>query len=62
MDYFTAALSQYADFNGRTKTRDYWMFFLFYTIFYILVIIVDAFLTGGISTGKQSATTRTSDI
>jgi uncharacterized membrane protein YhaH (DUF805 family) len=50
MDCFTAALSQYADFNGRTKTRDYWMFFLFYTIFYILVIIVDAFLTGGVFT------------
>jgi uncharacterized membrane protein YhaH (DUF805 family) len=50
MEYITAALSQYADFNGRTKRRNYWMFFLFYTVFYILVTIVDTFLTGGVLT------------
>ena len=50
MDYFIGALKKYADFTGRARRKEYWMFFLFYIIFYIGTIVIDAVLgTGFIS-------------
>ena len=36
MEYFTKALKHYADFTGRARRTEYWMFYLFYIIFYIV--------------------------
>jgi uncharacterized membrane protein YhaH (DUF805 family) len=44
MEYFLAAIKQYATFTGRTTRKEYWMFVLFYLIFYIALMIVDSIL------------------
>lgn len=44
MNYFMDALQRYADFTGRARRKEYWMFFLFYLIFYIGTVIIDAVL------------------
>lgn len=42
MEYFKLALQNYANFEGRSRRRDYWMFVLFYMIFYVCAVVVDA--------------------
>jgi len=42
MEYFLAALKQYATFTGRNTRKEYWMFVLFYLIIYIALMIVDS--------------------
>lgn len=32
MNWYLKVLKQYADFNGRARRKEYWMFFLFNTI------------------------------
>ena len=44
MNYFTDALKRYADFTGRARRKEYWMFILFYVIFYIAAAVVDVVL------------------
>jgi len=44
MDWFTLALRQYANFNGRAHRTAYWMFVLFYFIFYVVAIAIDGLL------------------
>ncbi len=44
MGFFLKAFEKYADFSGRATRQDYWMFVLFYIIFYVAIIIVDAVL------------------
>ena len=44
MNYFLDALQRYADFTGRARRKDYWMFVLFYLIFYIGAAILDGLL------------------
>jgi uncharacterized membrane protein YhaH (DUF805 family) len=44
MEHFTAAIKQYANFEGRNTRTQYWMFILFYVIFYIGCLIVDNLL------------------
>lgn len=46
MQYFIAALKQYADFTGRATRTEYWMFILFYLIFYIAAAVVDTMVLG----------------
>ena len=41
MEYFMEAMRRYADFNGRTRRKDFWMFILFYVIFYAACAVVD---------------------
>jgi uncharacterized membrane protein YhaH (DUF805 family) len=41
MDYFIGALKKYADFTGRARRKEYWMFFLFYMIFYVVTAAID---------------------
>jgi uncharacterized membrane protein YhaH (DUF805 family) len=41
MEYFVKALKHYADFSGRSRRKDYWMFFLFLFIFGIASAILD---------------------
>ena len=42
MEYFIDALKRYADFTGRAKRQEYWMFILFYLIFYLMLSVIDA--------------------
>lgn len=41
MDWYLKVLKQYADFEGRARRKEYWMFTLFHIIFTIGSIIVD---------------------
>ena len=41
MNWYLKCLKQYADFSGRARRKEYWMFTLFNTIFAIVAIIID---------------------
>jgi uncharacterized membrane protein YhaH (DUF805 family) len=41
MKYYLQALSNYANFSGRARRKEYWMFLLFNIIFYIIAMIID---------------------
>jgi uncharacterized membrane protein YhaH (DUF805 family) len=41
MDWFTLALKKFAVFNGRSRRREYWMFFLFCVIVIFFATILD---------------------
>ncbi|WP_338589666.1 DUF805 domain-containing protein [Shewanella khirikhana] len=41
MEYFIGALKKYADFTGRARRKEYWMFVLFYLIFYLVTVGID---------------------
>lgn len=40
MEWYLKALRQYADFEGRARRKEYWMFTLFNLIFAILALVV----------------------
>ena len=41
MDWYLKVLKQYADFNGRARRKEYWMFFLFNLIFTAIASLID---------------------
>jgi uncharacterized membrane protein YhaH (DUF805 family) len=41
MNWYLSVLKQYAVFSGRARRKEYWMFFLFNTIFAIVATILD---------------------
>ena len=41
MNWYLKVLKQYADFNGRARRKEYWMFFLFNMIFAFVAAILD---------------------
>ncbi|MEP0264097.1 DUF805 domain-containing protein [Dokdonia sp.] len=43
MNWYVKVLKQYADFNGRARRKEYWMFFLFQ------IIITNVLTYGGIA-------------
>ena len=44
MNWYLKVLKQYADFNGRARRKEYWMFTLFNIIFGGIAIWLDNFL------------------
>ncbi|PIE49069.1 MAG: hypothetical protein CSA39_04460 [Flavobacteriales bacterium] len=44
MNWYLKVLKQYADFNGRARRKEYWMFGLFNMIFAIVAMILDNIL------------------
>ena len=44
MNWYLKALKQYADFNGRARRTEYWMFILFNMIFGVVAIVIDNIL------------------
>ena len=40
MDYFIGALKKYADFTGRARRKEYWMFMLIYLIIQVVLSIL----------------------
>lgn len=41
-------LKRYADFQGRSRRKEYWMFYLFYILASAALLMLDMFGTGGI--------------
>lgn len=41
MNWYLKVLHQYADFNGRARRMEYWMFVLFNMMFAIIALVVD---------------------
>jgi len=41
MNWYLKVLKQYADFSGRARRKEYWMFTLFALIFFIVAAILD---------------------
>jgi len=41
MNWYLKVLKQYADFSGRARRKEYWMFVLFNMIFAIVAMILD---------------------
>jgi uncharacterized membrane protein YhaH (DUF805 family) len=41
MNWYLKVLKQYADFSGRARRKEYWMFVLFDMIFAIVAMILD---------------------
>lgn len=51
MEYFFEASIRYADFNGRARRREYWHFTLYYLVFYLVCMGLDAITSlGGFTT------------
>ncbi|RKR07758.1 uncharacterized membrane protein YhaH (DUF805 family) [Maribacter vaceletii] len=46
MEWFTMVLKKYAEFKGRSRRKEYWMFYLFSTIISVVLSIVDASVLG----------------
>jgi uncharacterized membrane protein YhaH (DUF805 family) len=44
MNWYIKVLKQYADFNGRARRKEYWMFVLFNVIFSIATQLLDGIL------------------
>lgn len=47
MEWYLKVLRQYADFEGRARRKEFWMFVLFNIIFAILALILDGLLGTG---------------
>jgi uncharacterized membrane protein YhaH (DUF805 family) len=41
MKWYLKVLKQYADFSGRARRKEYWMFALFSSIFCVVAILLD---------------------
>jgi uncharacterized membrane protein YhaH (DUF805 family) len=44
MNWYLKCLKQYADFNGRARRKEFWMFVLFNCIFAIVLNVIDLVL------------------
>lgn len=53
MKWYLKALRQYADFSGRARRTEYWMFVLFNFIFSIVAIGLDYMLGFGLSLSDE---------
>jgi uncharacterized membrane protein YhaH (DUF805 family) len=51
MQWFMKCLNQYADFSGRARRQEYWMFSLFYMIFIIGSVVLDLIVTSVLGSG-----------
>ena len=52
MNWFIGALQKYADFSGRARRKEFWMFFLFYVIFAVVLTIIDGLIGWGFAGGS----------
>lgn len=51
MNWYLKVLKQYADFNGRARRKEFWMFFLFNLIFAYLAMGIDYLLGFSLGVG-----------
>lgn len=47
MNWYLAVLKKYADFNGRARRKEYWLFFLFNILVSVALSIIDSILGTG---------------
>jgi uncharacterized membrane protein YhaH (DUF805 family) len=52
MNWYLKVWTQYADFKGRARRKEYWMFVLFNIIFGIIANVVDYALGFGVEAGS----------
>ncbi|WP_103070482.1 DUF805 domain-containing protein [Aquimarina sediminis] len=52
MDWYIEVLRKYANFTGRARRKEYWLFSLFNTLFTIIIMILDHRLNTYISDGN----------
>lgn len=50
MNWYIKVLKNYAVFTGRARRQEYWFFFLFNFIAFILLMVIDSILWGGTET------------
>ena len=50
MNWYLKVLKQYADFSGRARRKEYWMFTLFHVIFTYVLMFLFAFVGGALDT------------
>ena len=46
MNWYLEVLKKYAEFNGRARRKEYWMFFLFNVIISIVLGVIEAMVGG----------------
>lgn len=52
MEWYLSVMKQYANFNGRARRKEYWMFILFYIIIAIVASVIDGVIgTAGVLAG-----------
>jgi uncharacterized membrane protein YhaH (DUF805 family) len=57
MEYMFLPLKRYLDFSGRSRRREYWLYILFWTIaFYVIMYLDSALGLGGTSSGYAEGT------
>jgi len=56
MEYMFMPLKRYFDFSGRSRRKEYWMFFLFYLAVYIVAGILDVQLGFATTTSTSEFT------
>ena len=44
MNWYIEVLKKYADFNGRARRKEYWMFILFNIVIAIVLAVIDSLL------------------
>lgn len=48
MEWFIKCIKQYADFKGRARRKEYWMFYLFWLAFSFLAMLIDLMIFEGV--------------
>jgi uncharacterized membrane protein YhaH (DUF805 family) len=43
MNWYLEVLKKYAEFNGRARRKEYWIFFLISTVISIILAVIDSF-------------------
>lgn len=55
MEWMLMPLKRYAEFSGRSRRKEYWMWLLFYIVVVVITTYLDILLgLGGSATGTQS--------
>jgi len=55
MDSFLEVIRKYADFNGRSRRKEYWMFTLFVILIYLALFIAGALLAAVVAKDSHGA-------
>ena len=53
MNWYLKVLKQYADFKGRARRKEFWMFLLFHYIIAALLVFLLFFSAGGFEEGQE---------
>ncbi|MEE9407473.1 MAG: DUF805 domain-containing protein [Polaribacter sp.] len=53
MDWYLKVLKQYADFSGRARRKEFWMFMLFHFIIVLLIVFLMIFSTGYLDSNEE---------